>query len=148
MLAWPVSCMMTLEITKLYILVSVWIALTFMQGFSCEKLKTSVAIFLEILQLIWFQFGMLSQTAGLMKLKLNSVCTRNIQGRELCWRDFMKYTFNLVLCWGTCEPTCFKLGMKLSTTKLHSLINSLNDLDVHSRWKGYGKANTCAVILL
>ena len=32
------------------------------------------------------------------------------------------YTINIVLCWDTCEPICFKLGMMLDMTKLCSLI--------------------------
>ena len=38
-------------------------------------------------------------------------------------RDFMKYTFNIVMCQDICEPTCFKLGMMLNTTKLYSIIS-------------------------
>ena len=56
------------------------------------------------------------------KLMLNLFCTSNVQERGPCWRDFMKYTLNTVMCQDTCEPICFKLGMNQSTIKLHSLI--------------------------
>ena len=51
------------------------------------------------------------------------------------------------MCQDTCETTYFKLGMMLNITKLQ-FDSSLNDLDVHSRSQGYGKATTCAVIVL
>ena len=53
---------------------------------------------------------------------LDLFCTSNVQGREVCRHDFMKYTFNIVMCQDTCELICFKLGMMLYTTKLYSLI--------------------------
>ena len=34
----------------------------------------------------------------------------------------MKYTFNIVLCWDSCESFCFKVGMILDTTKVYNLI--------------------------
>ena len=58
----------------------------------------------------------------------------------------VKYTFDIVMCKDTCEPICFKLGMMVNTSKLYSDC-ILNDLDVHSRSQGYGKARTCAVIM-
>ena len=70
----------------------------------------------------------------------------NIQGRELCHHDFMKFVFKIVMCQDICEQMCFKLGMMLSTTEQFD--SSLNDLDVHSRSQGYGKGRTCAVIHL
>ena len=77
------------------------------------------------------KFSVLSQPVGLLKLVLNlcvCVCARahthNIQERKLCWCDFMKYMFNIVMCQDTCEPICFKLWMILDTTKLYSLISS------------------------
>ena len=66
---------------------------------------------------------MLPQPVDLLKLMLNAFITSNIQGRVLCWRDLMKYTFNVVLCQNTCEPICFKLRMMLyTTTQLSSTI--------------------------
>ena len=65
---------------------------------------------------------MLPQPVGLFKLMLNWFCTSDIQGRELCWHDFMKCTFNIILCQDTCESICYKLGMRLNATKLYSLI--------------------------
>ena len=54
---------------------------------------------------------------------------------------FINYMTNIVLCQVTCKLICFKLGMMLDTTKLFSS----NDLDVHSRSQGHGKARTYAV---
>ena len=54
----------------------------------------------------------------------------------------MKYTFTIVPCRGTCEPICFKLGMKMYTTLQFD--SSLNDSDVHSRSQNYEKARKCA----
>ena len=54
---------------------------------------------------------------------LNLFCTNSIKGKEHCWRDFMKYTFDIVNCQDTCEPICFKLGMLRNTTKLYSLVS-------------------------
>ena len=34
----------------------------------------------------------------------------------------MKYTLYIIVCQGTCELICFKLGMMLKTTKLYSVI--------------------------
>ena len=39
-----------------------------------------------------------------------------IQGTELCWRDFIKYTIDIVLSRDTCEPIYIKLGILLHTT--------------------------------
>ena len=36
--------------------------------------------------------------------------------------DFMKYSFNIVICEDTCQPICFKLGVMLNTTELYTLI--------------------------
>ena len=49
-------------------------------------------------------------------------CRCVIQGIELCWYDFMKYTFYIVMCQDSCEPICFKVGMMLNTIKLYSFI--------------------------
>ena len=66
-------------------------------------------------------FSMLPQPVGLLKLML-IFCPSNIQGRELCSSDFVKYMFNIVMCQDICEPICFKLGMMLNTIELYSLI--------------------------
>ena len=66
------------------------------------------------------KFSLLLQPVGLLKFMLSLFCTSNIQGRELCWREFMKYSFNIDMYQDTCEPVCFKLGMVLYTTKLYS----------------------------
>ena len=43
------------------------------------------------------KFSMLPQSVGLLKLMLISDCTSNMQGREPCWRDLTKYTFNNIM---------------------------------------------------
>ena len=65
--------------------------------------KKKVAHFPANLSTDWDKFSMLPQPVGLLKLMLNLFCTSNIQGRELCQHDFVKYTFNFVMCQDTCE---------------------------------------------
>ena len=61
-----------------------------------SKSKTLVSIFSDILLSIWMKCGMWPQPVGLLKLMLNLFCTSYIQGRELCWHNFIKYTINIV----------------------------------------------------
>ena len=61
-------------------------------------------------------------TVSLFKLMVHLFCTKNIQGRKLCWHDLMKYTFYIVMHQDTCVMICFKLGIMLNCTKLYSLI--------------------------
>ena len=136
---------MIIEITNLWILVSVWMTLTFIHGHSCMKRNASVSIFLEISLLILTNFRMLLQLVDLLKLKLNLFCTNNIQGRKHCWHDFIKYTVNIVLCWDISEPICFKLDMMWDMTILYSLIPVWMTLKLT---QGHRKARTCAVVLL
>ena len=49
-------------------------------------------------------------------------CANDIQGRKLCWHDFIKYTYNIIMCQDTCEPVYFKLSMMLNISRLYSLI--------------------------
>ena len=49
---------------------------------------------------------------------LNLFYISNIQGRELCWHDSVKYTVNVVPCLDASNPIYFKLGMMLDRTKL------------------------------
>ena len=83
-----------------------------------RKSKPLVSIFSQIYLLIRLKFGMLPQPVGLLKLMLTIICTSNIQGRELCWRDSMKFMLSIVTCQNICEAIRFKLSMMLSTTKL------------------------------
>ena len=53
---------------------------------------------------------------------LDLFCTSNIQRGELCSRDFVTYSFNIVLRLATCEPIRSKLGIVLNTTKLCRLL--------------------------
>ena len=66
--------------------------------------------------------SLLAHPVGLLKLMLNLFCTSNIQEKELCWRDFIKYMINIVVCRDACEPICFKLDVMLGMTKLYNLI--------------------------
>ena len=52
--------------------------------------------------------------------------------------------FNIIIRQDTCGLICFKLGMMLNTARVYSL----NEHDVHSRSQGYGKARTCAIIVV
>ena len=66
-----------------------------------------------------------------------------IDMRDICWCDFIKHIINIVLCWNTWGPICFKLGMMLDMTELCNLIPVWMTLT-----HGHRKVNTCAVILL
>ena len=44
------------------------------------------------------------------------------QGRELYLHDFIKYAFDIGLCWDTCELIPFKLFMMLDMIKFYSMI--------------------------
>ena len=120
-----------IEATKLYILTSVWMSLTFIQGGSCMKNPDLLCPFSGEFR-FWFGWSSVyATTCWFVEVLANFFCTNNVQGRELCWCDFIKYTFNNVMCHDTCEPIYFKLSMMLDATKLFNL--SVNDLDVHSR---------------
>ena len=67
---------MILEITTLYILISVLMTLIF-------KSKTLVSIFWQILPSIWMNFSILPQLVDLLKLSVEFLCKSHIQGREL-----------------------------------------------------------------
>ena len=72
----------------------------------------------------------------------------NVQGRELCWHDFMKYMFNII-CQDTYEPIFFfKLGMMLDTAKLYSLIPVRMTLMFTQGHRVAGKGRIWAVTLL
>ena len=98
-----------------------------------------------LLQRGYFLVSMLPQTVDLL---LDLFCTRNNQGRELCWHDFMKYTFNIVPCQDTWEPICFKLGMMLNMTKHYNLIAVWKTLIFTQGQRVVGKVRTCAVVVL
>ena len=51
------------------------------------------------------------QSVGSLKLMPHFVCRSKIQGTDLCQCDFMKCTFNIVMCQDTQKPICFKLGI-------------------------------------
>ena len=65
---------------------------------------------------------MLPQSVPLLKLmfwvRFFFFFTSDIQDRELCGCDFMKYIFSIVMFQDAHELICFKHGMMLSTTKL------------------------------
>ena len=66
---------------------------------------------------VWWN---VTQSVGLFKLKLNLLSATNIEGSELYWCGFIKYSFNI--CPDAYEPIFFKLGMMLKITKLYSTI--------------------------
>ena len=107
---------MVIVITRLYILMSVWITLTFTQGH--QKLRRPFSCKFKH----WFGWNwVFPQPVGLLKLTLYLFCTSSIQGREPCWCDFMKCVINIFMCQDTCELICFKLCMRLYSTKLYNL---------------------------
>ena len=106
---------MTIETTKVYILIPVLMTLTFIQCHMYEKSNIFLLI-LQMFQTMWFQFSLLPQPLGLLKCMLNLFHMINFQGRLLYLHDFIKYTFNICLCQNTCEPFFFsKPGMMLDT---------------------------------
>ena len=139
------------------------------------EIKNFMSIFLEISPSIWMKFSMLAKHVGLLSLVLNLVCTSNVQGKELCWRDVMKlrvpdqkgvsqawyiveihlsgrkpskYTLTSsrhILCPDTCEPIRWKLSMMQYTANFNSLIAVCV---TRGHRQAYGKAGTCSVILL
>ena len=64
-----------------------------------EKSKTSVSIFLEILQSIWIEFSMYLQSVGLLEIMHKLFCPTNIQGRELSWSDYKIYVLHCPVLW-------------------------------------------------
>ena len=80
-----------IETTKLYILISVWMNLTFIQGHSCMTKQKNLVHVLS--QQFCGQFGwnqLCSTTCWFVAAHAEFLCTSNFQGRELCWRDFVK----------------------------------------------------------
>ena len=60
----------------------------------------------KFLKQILIRFSALPQPVGCLKLMLNLFLTINIQIRELCLRDVIKYAFDIDLRPDTCEPIC------------------------------------------
>ena len=107
------------ETTEIYILIAVWVTLSFMQGYSwMRNQKLVVLIFSQMLQPILIKFSMLPQPFGLLKLMLTLFCKIYFQGRELYKADFRKCTFNIGLCPDTYKLICSKLGSTLNTSQL------------------------------
>ena len=52
-------------------------------------------------------------------------------------RDFIKYAFNIILCWDTSEPISLKLDAGHDLTLPLDFI--LDESDVHSKSQFYGK---------
>ena len=95
--------------------------MTFIQSHSCMRK-----------QKLWCPFSCKFQ----YQFEWNLVCCHNLlvfwslcsifftassQGGALCWWDFMKYTFNIVMCQDICERICFKLGVMLNAKHNSSL---------------------------
>ena len=53
------------------------------------------------------KFSVLPQPVALLKLML-IFFKDSIQGRELCWHDFIKCLFNIVMYQDTCGPVMFE----------------------------------------
>ena len=110
---------MTGEITKLYILISVWMALTFIHGHSCMRF-----FFLNPrtfhCRFQWSSVCCLNQLVCCSSL-LDLPCTAIFKGENSA-DNFIKCTFNIVMCRDTYESICLKICVIQSTTKLYSLI--------------------------
>ena len=65
---------------------------------------------------------MLQQPVGLFKLMLDLFHMIYVQGKDLLLHDFMKYTIDTDLPWGTHKLICFRLGIMLDTAKHYSMI--------------------------
>ena len=72
----------------------------------------------------------------------------SIQGKQLCFGDFIEIIFKISLCSDVYGPFCFQTWYDDSLDSTLHFGTSLNDLDLHSRSQGYKKIRTCAVILL
>ena len=136
---------MMIKTTKLYVLISVWMTLTFTH---CHSLARNHSFWVHFLgsfadDLDEIQYA--PQPVGFVEAYARFILERNIQGRELSWHC-MKYTFNIFVCQDTSEPICFIHCMMLNTAKLFD--SCLSDLDIHSRSQAYGRVKTFAVILL
>ena len=80
--------MMT-KTTKICILLSVWMALTFIQDHSCMQMIKNLSVcFLRCFAVDLHENQYVATTVGLLKLILNLFCTSSIQGSKLCRRDF------------------------------------------------------------
>ena len=114
---------MVIKTTKFYILITVWMTLTFSQGHIClRKLLKSVLIFSQISQSIWLKRSMFPQPVGLLRFRLNTFRVISVQGRELYSADFVRYTLNIDLHSEAYQPISFKLGLMIDTSKLDILI--------------------------
>ena len=92
---------------------------------------------------------MLPQPVGVLKFMLHLFCTVEIPEIEL-YLVIYAFRFNMGLCLDTNEPIFYNYYVSVSphTSTLCSFIPFLIDLDLYSRSQGYGKARTCADILL
>ena len=114
----PVSFKLAIMIgtTKFFMLISVWIKLTFIQGHSCMRNQTLWCPFSQKFRRP-FGWNSVCCHTNLLKRMLNLICTIDIQRRELCWCGLIKYIIDIVLCRDSCKPICFKVGRILDTTE-------------------------------
>ena len=111
------------EITKFYVLTPIWMTLTFIQGHSCMGSQKRVTIFSQNFNLtIGLDEIQYVATIWFVEAHADYILHKNNQGGEMCWRDFIKYTLNMVMCQDSCELICLKFCMMHNTTKLCNLI--------------------------
>ena len=89
--------------------------------------------------------SMLPQHLGLLKIMLNLFCASNIQ--------VYSNLRILLICYhcpvlGHLVAHLFQTLCDAKHNQTVQCNSSLNDLDIHPRSQGYGKARSCAVILL
>ena len=127
---------------------SVWMTLISFKVTVVWKAKTTLPLFSEISQSLFFlmKFSLLPVPASLLKPMLDIFCISNIQGRQLSYVILLNIHITKS-CVGKLVNRFVKLGMMQDTTKLCDLI-PVWDLDVHSRSQDHIKARTSAVILL
>ena len=113
-------CGMMIETFILYILIPVLMTLTFIQGhryIGNQKLSRPFSC-----KWNWFRWNWVCCHNLLVCWSSCQIClVCHIQGRELCWWDFMNICLALS-SEDTYELICFKLGMLLNATILYSLI--------------------------
>ena len=125
---WPNSFKLGIlvESTKLYIFISVWMALTFIQGHICmgnQKLHSPFCRKFKYLfgcsSVCWHDLLLFKSSCYFFFCVLFCFVEGLIcKGENSADVKFIKFVLNIVMRQDTCELICFKLGMMFNTTKL------------------------------
>ena len=84
-----------LLITELFIVILVWMTLTFKHELSCMRNQNSCSYFLTNFSNVSDEISLLPQHVGLLKRLLNSFYMIKVQGREFYFADFIIDKFNI-----------------------------------------------------